>query len=215
MTEGLGKYRRRYKEGDVLLREGESGSELYLLEKGVFNIVIQGKTVDTVDASKTQDFLGEVAAILGTPRTATVVAATDGVALCLPDIELESVLKGSPTLGIKLVRSLCKKLAGNASALAAAQAQNDSILKSGSTDVSLRNYMKGVLGLMEKASEQDAGGVTEVLDYFLRTNPWSIQHGNTDRLLDAATQEQTGIDMSGGDLEEILRADMPPEEGSE
>ena len=122
-------YRTHFKKGDVLLKEGETGTEIILPEKGVLDIFIQGKKVNSFEVAASQDFIGEVGAILGTPRTATVVAATDCVALCLPKMELEAVLKNAPSLGFKLVRSLCRKLLNSSSALAEFQLKSSTILE--------------------------------------------------------------------------------------
>lgn len=184
MTDELHKYRRRYKAGEVLLQEGDPGSEMYLLERGTVDIVVGGRTVDHIDARASQDFIGEVAAILGTPRTASVIAATDCVVLCLPNIELDAVLECSPTLGSKLVRSLCRKLAGSASALASAQAIQTTVAGTGSTGLSVRNYMKGVLGLIQDAAAAvPEPAVVRVLEYFVATNPWGISRGDSSLLL--------------------------------
>ncbi len=185
------KYRRHFAGGEVLLREGEGGSQFYLLEKGILDVFILGQKVNSIDADSSQDFVGEVGAVLGTPRTATVVASTDCVVLCLPKIELETVLKHSPTLGVKLIRSLCDKLLNSASALAEFQVNNASILHSGNTEMSLRNYMKGLLHYMELTAKDTSGeSGKNLLSYFLQTNPWGIQHGNQDQLLDVGHKNE-------------------------
>ncbi len=208
MSGGLGKYRKKYQPGDVLVREGERGTELFLLEQGVFDITINGRKVDSVDASQEQDFLGEVAAILETARTATVVAATECSVLCLPRFELESVLQKSPSLGVKLVRSLCRKLSGSAAALSSVQRAVGAVEKTGSTETSLRNYMKGLLFLMERAADDGPGeAAAKLLAYYRHTNPWGMQHGDSEALLrfgDEPEQEQVS-DPGAGD-------DTPPDD---
>jgi len=111
-------YRREIAKGDVLLREGDVDTRFFLLQKGSLDIFVRGKKINTIEAKTGQDFVGEIGAILGTPRTATVVAATDCLVLCLPRIEIEAVISASPTLGVKLIQSLCYKLINSASALA-------------------------------------------------------------------------------------------------
>ncbi|MGA1870118.1 MAG: Crp/Fnr family transcriptional regulator [bacterium] len=179
MSSNVNQYRRHFKKGEDILKEGETGSHLILLEKGIFDICIQGKKVNSINASISQDFVGEVGAILGTPRTASVIAATECIALCVPKIELDTVLRNSPSLGIKLIRSLCEKMVSASSNLAEIQTKSDSLFETGNTETSLRNYMKGVLYLMELASKDSSGEAGKnLLDYFLRTNPWCIQYGD-------------------------------------
>ena len=184
MSNEVKQYRRHFKKGEVLLQEGEVGGHLILLEKGIFDICIRGKKVNSINASVSQDFVGEVGAILGSPRTASVVAATECIALCVPKIEIDTVLKNSPSLGIKLIRSLCEKLVSASSNFVEVQNKNASLFESGNTETSLRNYMKGLLHLIELAAKDtshEAG--KNLLDYFISTNPWGIQHGDERQML--------------------------------
>lgn len=192
-TQTLTKFRHHYKKGDVLLREGELDSQILLPEKGILDIYIQGRKVNSIDSSTSQDFIGEVGAILGVPRTATVTAATDCVVICLPRIELEALMKNAPSLGVKLVLSLCRKLLNSTTTVAESQSAGTSILQSGNTEVSLKNYMKGLLSLMELASTDRSGKAGKcLLDYFLKTNPWGILHGDPAQLLpDSAPGQHT------------------------
>jgi len=184
-TSPLGQFRKRFKKGDVLLREGEQDSQIFLPEEGILDIFIQGRKVNSVDAAASSDFIGEVGAILGVQRTATVVAATDCVLICLPKIELEAVMKNAPSLGVKLVRSLCRKLHNSSSALAEFQSMSTTISQSGSTDLSLRNYMKGLLYLLEQSCLPPSGITAQnIYDYFLKSNPWGMRHGDKDQVLE-------------------------------
>lgn len=185
-------YRRNLKKGEVVFKKGEIGNHLIYLEKGILDVYINDKKVNSINSEFSQDFVGEVGAILGTERTATIIAATDSIALFFPKIELEGVLKSSPSLGIKLIRSLCNKLVNSLAAFSDLQnkftdykEKESLLLASGNSEISLKNYMKGLLYLMEVAAESSSSeAVTELLDYFHKTNPWSIQHSEHDFVLD-------------------------------
>jgi hypothetical protein len=172
-------YRREIAKGDVLLREGDVDGRFFLLEKGCLDVLIQGRKINTIEAKTGQDFVGEIGAILGTPRTATVVAATDCLVLCLPRIEIAAVISASPTLGVKLIQSLCHKLAGSASAFAEFQAADAACSGSGDPGPSLRDYAEGLLWLMERAADDPSGDAARRLhNYFLKTNPWGLRRGD-------------------------------------
>ena len=182
--------RKRFKKGDVLLKEGDEGSEFFLLEEGSLDVFIHARKVATISgAHDSQEFIGEVAALLGGPRIATVVAITDCVTLCIPKLQVEAILKNSPSLGVKLMRSICRKLSSMAHLCVEFQDQNASVLQSGNTEASLRNYMKGVLHLMDLAATDSTGEAAKHLgDYFRKTNPWAIQRGEKKMVLDSSSQ---------------------------
>ena len=183
-TADMAQYRQEIAKGDVLLREGDVDTRFFLLQKGSLDIFIRGHKINTIDAKNSQDFVGEIGAILGTPRTATVVAATDCVVLCLPKIKINAVLSASPTLGVKLIQSLCHKLANSASAFAEFQVKDMAVLGSGDPELYLRNYAKGVLSLIERSAADPSRETVEQLhNYFLNTNPWCIRQGDGDFIL--------------------------------
>lgn len=185
---GMNQFRKQFNKGEILIQEGEIGDELFLLEKGVLDILVQGRKLNTIDSRNTQDFVGEIGAILGTPRTATVVAVTDCIVFCFPKIKLEQAISNAPSLGMKLVRSLCEKLHSSLMVLTAFSITPSSIINSGDLQLSLRNYMKGLLFLLDAAAQDDTGEQSRyVRNYFLQTNPWGIQHGNEGFLLETAS----------------------------
>ena len=178
-------YRQTIEKGTTLLREGDVDTRFFLLQEGSLDIFIKEKKINTINAQPSQDFVGEIGAVLGTPRTATVVAATKCVVLCLPNIEIEKVIRASPTLGVRLIHSLCHKLANSASTLAEFHVEQGAMLGSGDTGLSLNNYAKGILHLIERVVDEPSSETVEQLhSYFLKTNPWCIQHGDGDFMLD-------------------------------
>ena len=65
--------RRRLRQGDTLVNQGERGSELFLLLMGALDVEVDGKTVAQVGAGA---IVGERALLEGGKRTATLRAAT-------------------------------------------------------------------------------------------------------------------------------------------
>lgn len=58
--------------GDVLIRQGEPGGTLYVLEEGELGVVRDG--VDIATVSRPFSVVGEMSVVLGTPTSATVKA---------------------------------------------------------------------------------------------------------------------------------------------
>jgi Cyclic nucleotide-binding domain len=73
MREGKKLERRKIKQGEALMREGEPGGELFLLLDGIVDIEVNGEPVAEVGPGA---LLGERAVLEGGKRTATVLAKT-------------------------------------------------------------------------------------------------------------------------------------------
>jgi len=65
--------------GDVVVSEGEPGDSLYVLASGQARVFVQGfdRHQREVRRLVSGDFFGEISLLNGTPRTATVIAATE------------------------------------------------------------------------------------------------------------------------------------------
>ncbi|MFW2389545.1 MAG: serine/threonine-protein kinase [Polyangiales bacterium] len=91
---------RRYLAGDVILREGESGSEAFIIASGSCD-VFQGEAdgeqrfIRTLGPGET---FGELSVITGEPRSATVIAQTDITLRVVTEEALDRELQGNPVL---------------------------------------------------------------------------------------------------------------------
>ena len=76
-------------EGDVLITQGETGDDFYILESGQADVFVDEKHVHTYKAGTS---FGDVALLYGCPRTATVTCSTEGVAWSLSRKKFRYVL---------------------------------------------------------------------------------------------------------------------------
>ncbi len=169
MSQPLARYRRTYRKGEVLIGEGDDSADLFLLEKGSLDVLARGERVGAIAAAEGPEFVGEVAAFLGAPRTASVVATEDSQVLRIPRVDMDALLERAPALGISLIRSLCRKLA-------AATQELSQRGTPGPAERRLPLYAKGLLAVLEAAARD--GTPAAALEYFRATNPWGIQHGD-------------------------------------
>ncbi|MCB0404849.1 MAG: cyclic nucleotide-binding domain-containing protein [Bdellovibrionales bacterium] len=107
---GLTPFRKIFPAGHTLLHEGEAGTSFYILERGTLEVLAQGKRINSITVADEIEFVGEVAALLATPRTATVIAKTEISVLYFEAGNFEKIIAAAPSLGMKLARSLAKKL---------------------------------------------------------------------------------------------------------
>jgi CRP/FNR family cyclic AMP-dependent transcriptional regulator len=91
-------------EGEVLLREGQFGKECFLLLSGSAVVTQKGRLVNALGPG---DFFGELAALTGGPRNATVTALCDLNLLVIGPRELNAMLDIS-----RFRDALLKRMAG-------------------------------------------------------------------------------------------------------
>ena len=97
--------------GKTLTREGEQGREFFVLLDGRVEVRRGGRKRDVLGAG---DFLGEIALVSRTPRTATVTAETPVRALVIRDQEFRALLERVPAIQTKVLEALADRLAADA-----------------------------------------------------------------------------------------------------
>jgi CRP/FNR family cyclic AMP-dependent transcriptional regulator len=93
--------------GTVLCKEGDRGREFFVLVEGKVDVVRKGRRVATLGAG---DFLGEIALLEPTPRTATVTAKTPLRFFVLTPKEFRQVLDENPSVERKVLRALARRV---------------------------------------------------------------------------------------------------------
>jgi CRP/FNR family transcriptional regulator, cyclic AMP receptor protein len=81
--------RLRIQAGEVILREGRLGRELFVILEGTATVTRAGRVVNILH---TGDYFGELAAIEAVPRSATVQATTDLDVLIVGPREFETMM---------------------------------------------------------------------------------------------------------------------------
>jgi hypothetical protein len=101
-----------YAPGEALCVEGEFGDEVFILLRGeaqVFRLENDGQ--ELLDVEKAGGFIGEMAVLDPAPRSATVLAATDGVrALRLNGSAFREALNNDPAIASSVIRRLAQRL---------------------------------------------------------------------------------------------------------
>lgn len=97
-----------YEPGETVFRQETHGEGFHVLLSGAVDVLRNGKVVSTLHAPGS--LIGEIGFILGTPRTATVVARTPSVLLRVTGQNLESIVKDHPDITTKMLVTLAKRL---------------------------------------------------------------------------------------------------------
>jgi len=97
-----------FPEGQRVLRQGFSGSNLYVILDGEAAVVIDGTERTRLGRG---EVFGEASTLLGTAPTADVVATTALRCLVVPASELEGFLMAYPAVAIRMLKEAVRRLA--------------------------------------------------------------------------------------------------------
>ncbi len=79
--------------GTDVIRQGDVGDRFYVIDEGSFDVLADGRRVNTLDEGA---FFGEIALLHDVPRTATVRATGDGAVWALDQEEFLTTVTGLP-----------------------------------------------------------------------------------------------------------------------
>ncbi len=96
-----------FPEGQRVLRQGLSGSNLYVILDGEAAVVIDG--VERLRLGR-GEFFGEASALLGAPPTADVTATTALRCLVIPASECEPFLTRHPSVTVRMLKAEVQRL---------------------------------------------------------------------------------------------------------
>ncbi len=96
-----------FRAGERLVTEGKPGSVLGVVLDGTLRVVKKGRTVARLE---TGSIFGEVAVLDPGPRTASLVAQTDGECLTIEGKDLWRLVSSEPAVGAEIARVLAGRL---------------------------------------------------------------------------------------------------------
>jgi CRP-like cAMP-binding protein len=95
-------------EGRQLTKEGGRGREFFVLLEGNADVKRKRRKVKTLGPG---DFLGEIALVTKTPRTATVTTTSPVRVLVVTEQNFRRLLEHTPTVQIKVLEALAERVA--------------------------------------------------------------------------------------------------------
>lgn len=104
--------RMTFRPGEVLCKQGEPGDSAYIILSGMADVLVDtgGGHLRKVAENKQNDVVGEIAILCDTPRTATVSATSDLVALNISKDNFFKLLKEFPDVSLEVMRVLARRL---------------------------------------------------------------------------------------------------------
>ena len=110
---GAGKkgYTLELKTGEYVFREGELGTEMYIINEGKIEILNQvGEEEQLLAVLEKGDFFGEMSVLEDLPRAASARAATDVRLLQINGSTFDQLLQGNPEIAVRMMRKLSRRL---------------------------------------------------------------------------------------------------------
>ena len=98
---------RDYKAGETIFREGDSGTEFYVVQQGRVRILSGNRVLETLGGN---EIFGEMALINSGPRSATVVAETDVTVAPITEKQYLFLVRHTPYFALKVMRVLANRL---------------------------------------------------------------------------------------------------------
>jgi CRP/FNR family cyclic AMP-dependent transcriptional regulator len=96
-----------YKAGAFVVREGEPGQEMFVVESGSVEIFRgSGETERRISLLGAGDFFGEMVLLDDQPRSASARAATDCRLLVIDATTLDEMLREHPEVAVRMLRNL-------------------------------------------------------------------------------------------------------------
>ncbi len=113
-----------YQAGQIMFRKGDLGDAAYVIIQGEADVSINSDKGEIKVASlKDGDFVGEIAILCDTPRTATVSAKSDVKALRIRKEPFFELLRQFPEMAVEMTRVLADRLARTTAELVDAQSR--------------------------------------------------------------------------------------------
>ena len=97
--------------GTILFEEGQACTGMFIIQKGQVRLYKKvGKEEVTIDVLKEGDFFGEMACLIGQPRSINAVVEGESQILVVQPEVLDSLFRGTSGIGLKVVANLAARL---------------------------------------------------------------------------------------------------------
>ncbi|MGH9749469.1 MAG: Crp/Fnr family transcriptional regulator, partial [Candidatus Polarisedimenticolia bacterium] len=100
-----------FKKGEAIYREGDLGSEMYVVQSGAVRIFRDIAAIrQELAVMERGDFFGEVAVLEGLPRSASAEALDDVELIEINSTTFDKMIRGNIEIAVRMLRKLSNRL---------------------------------------------------------------------------------------------------------
>ncbi|MBP1689298.1 MAG: cyclic nucleotide-binding protein [Deltaproteobacteria bacterium] len=100
-----------YRDGEILVRQGDIGNAMYVIQEGKVEILLENEGRQTrIGVVGKDELIGEMAVFEHDVRSATVRALGDARVLTVDRKNFLSRINEDPTLAFRLVETMCRRV---------------------------------------------------------------------------------------------------------
>jgi CRP-like cAMP-binding protein len=108
---GSGELGKEYKDGEVIIKQGESGNSMFVIQSGEVEVLRDNDgTQVQLAVRKNGDFFGEMALFSKELRSATVRALGNARVLTIDRKNLLNSIQKDPSLAFRIIETLSKRI---------------------------------------------------------------------------------------------------------
>jgi CRP/FNR family transcriptional regulator, cyclic AMP receptor protein len=104
---GAGVPARDYKPGDIIFKEGDAATELFIVQSGEVEIRLGNRVLEKLPQ---YSIFGEMALIDAAPRSATAVAASDVRLVPVSEKQFLFLISNTPHFALNVMRIMARRL---------------------------------------------------------------------------------------------------------
>ena len=93
--------------GQALFREGDEGNQMYVLETGTAEVIVQNRVVETLEHGS---IVGEMGLVSPGPHSASVIAKTDCEFVVVDEKRFQFLVQQTPYFAIQVMRLMAERL---------------------------------------------------------------------------------------------------------
>ncbi len=102
-------HREHYPKGTIVFEEGDTGDSMYLVESGQVQVVGEGYQ-EAIAVMGPGNFVGDIALLLGQPRTAALEVTIDAQLWTLKREDFDDLIETRPSIALEMMRELSRRL---------------------------------------------------------------------------------------------------------